>query len=253
MAKDFTHGVCVKCHHFAAEFVKAPRGQRSRFCGVCHESRRISKADTALRPGTFPRPKISDFDDEFSHKAHRKILPADLRIAAVNNPPYGSQFRPGESPHCSDCHQQLKKARPGAKDMKTEASHTTCFVCHRGAPPEPRRLSAETFPYERDCKVCHGLRWSEMGPRAQTLFGSIKDFRHIDHDKDIRPKKRSDFPLPTAPDHLCVECHKPAELVEKLSDIKLPEAGYCNRCHINNKPGLPGKLSDDVLNKLRKD
>jgi hypothetical protein len=83
------------------------------------------------------------------------------------------------------------------------------------------------------------------------LFGSIKGFRHDDHDIDIRPKKRSDFPIPTAPDRLCSECHKPADQVEKLIDIRLPEAGYCDKCHINNKPGLPGKLSEDILNKLR--
>ena len=135
--------------------------------------------------------------------------------------------------------------------MKTEESHPTCFVCHGGAPPEPRRVSAETFPYANDCKVCHELRMSDMGRRPRTLFGSIKGFRHGDHDIDIRPKKRSDFPLPTAPDRLCSECHKPADQVEKLIDIRLPEAGYCDKCHINNKPGLPGRLSDDILNRLR--
>jgi hypothetical protein len=251
MAKDFPHAVCVKCHNFAAEFFKAAFGQPSRFCGVCHETRRISNADKALRPGVFPRPKISDFADEFSHKAHRKILPADFRIVPISNPPYGSQFKSGESPRCTDCHEQIKKAKPDAKDTKTEAAHATCFVCHGGAPPEPRKVTAESFPYDRDCKVCHELRGAETGPRAHSLFGSIKDFRHNDHDIDIRPKKRSDFPLSTAPDRLCAECHKPADQVEKLNDVRLPEAGYCDKCHINNKPGLPGKLSDDILNKLR--
>src|SRR5215510_1720456 len=252
MAKDFPHGACITCHNFAAEFFKAAFGQPSRFCGVCHETRRISKADKALRSGVFPRPQISDFDDAFSHKAHRKALPADLRVVPISNPPYGSQFSAGESPRCTDCHEPLRKARPETKDMKTEAAHATCFVCHGGAPPEPRKVSAESFPYERDCKVCHELHLSET-PRAQSLFGTVKAFRHDDHDIDIRPKKRSDFPPPTAPDRLCSECHKPIEAVEKLNAIKAPAVGYCDTCHVNKRPGLPDRLSEEVLKKLSRD
>ena len=237
---------------FAAEFFKSVMGRGSRFCGVCHEDRRISRTDKALRPGAFPRPQISDFEDAFSHKAHRKTLPADFRVSPVSNPPYGGQFKPGESPQCTACHAPIKPAKIDVKDMKTEASHATCFVCHGGAPPEPRSVAAETFPYANDCKVCHELQTSAMGPRASSLFGSIKNFRHDDHDIDIRPKKRSDFPLSTAPDRLCTECHKPVDQVERLGDIKLPLGAYCDSCHVN-KPGLPGKLSDDVLNKLRRD
>ena len=83
------------------------------------------------------------------------------------------------------------------------------------------------------------------------MFGSIKDFSHDDHDLGIRPKKKSDFPPPAAPDHLCSECHKPIEQVEKLKAIRLPEAGYCDTCHISKRPGLPDRLSEEVLNKLR--
>lgn len=253
MAKDFPHAVCVKCHNFAVEFFKAAFGQPSRFCGVCHEPKRITKSDKALRLGVFPQPRISDFDDVFSHKAHRKILPADFRIVPASKPPFGSQFKLDQSPRCTDCHEQIRKAMPDAKDMKTEEGHATCFVCHGGAPPEPRRVSAETLPYERDCKVCHELHGLEMGLRTRSLFGSIKGFRHDDHDIDIRPKRRSDFPLSAAPDRLCSECHKPADQVEKLNEIKLPEGGHCDKCHINNKPGLPRRLSDDILNRLRRD
>jgi hypothetical protein len=250
MAKNFPHNACIRCHNFAAEFFKSAFGQPSRFCGVCHEPRRISKGDKALRPGVFPTPQISDFADAFSHKAHRKTLPEDFRVAPIGNPAYGSQFKAGENPRCTDCHQQIKRPRIDSKDMKTESSHGTCFVCH-GAPA--RRVSAETFPYANDCKVCHELNAFEREYRARSLFGSIKGFRHDDHDIDIRPKKRSDFPLPPAADRLCSECHKPIEQIEKLNAIKLPEAGDCNTCHIERKPGLPGRLSDDVLNKLRRD
>jgi hypothetical protein len=253
MAKDFPHAACIRCHNFAAEFFKTALGQPSRFCGVCHEAKRISKADKALRPGVFPRPQIGDFDDAFSHKAHRKMLPNDFRIVPVTSPPYGSQFKPGESPRCTDCHEQIKRGKTDSKEMKTQESHATCFTCHGGAPPEPRRASAESFPYASDCKVCHELHASGTSARSHSLFGSIKGFRHYDHDLDIRPKKRSDFPLPTAPDRLCSECHKPIDQAEKLNAIKLPEVGNCNTCHIDRKPGLPGRLSDDVLNKLRRD
>ena len=253
MAKDFPHSACIKCHNFAAEFFKTALGQPSRFCGVCHEARRISKADKALRPGVFPRPQINDFDDAFSHNAHRKMLPDGFRIAPVTSPPYGSQFKPGESPRCTDCHEQIKKPSKDSKDMKTEESHATCFTCHGGAPPEPRRVSAETLPYASDCKVCHELQAFERASRTHSLFGSIKGFRHDDHDLDIRPKKRSDFPLPAGLDRLCSDCHKPIDQVEKLNAIRLPEVGHCNTCHIDRKPGLPGRLSGDALNKLRRD
>ena len=250
MSKDFPHSTCIRCHNFAAEFFKSAFGGPSRFCGVCHEPGRISKADKGLRAGVFPKPQISDFEDAFSHKAHRKTLLSDLRIAPVSNPPYGSQFMPGASPRCTDCHQQVKRARTDTKEFKTEESHRACFVCHGGSPSEPRRVAAETFPYANDCKVCHEL--SSAGVRRRTLFGSIRDFKHDDHDLDIRPKKRSDFPLPTATDRLCSECHK-LEQVETLNALRLPAAGYCDTCHISRRPGLPDKLSAEILNKLGRD
>jgi hypothetical protein len=251
MARDFPHIACIRCHNFAAEFFKTAMGQPSRFCGVCHETRRISRADKALKPGVFPTPQVSDFDDAFSHKAHRKTLPADFRIVPVSNPPYGSQFKAGENPRCTDCHEQIKKARTDSKDIETDSSHATCFVCHGGTTTEARRTSAESFPYASDCNVCHELHVSGRDVRSRSLFGSIKSFRHDDHDLDIRPKKRSDFPLPTATDRLCSECHKPIDQIEKLNAIRLPEAGNCNTCHIDKKPGLPRRLSDEVLNKLK--
>ena len=251
MARDFPHTACIRCHNFAAEFFKTALGQPSRFCGVCHETRRISRADKALRPGVFPTPQVSDFDDAFSHKAHRKTLPVDFRVVPVRDPPYGSQFKAGENPRCTDCHAQIKKARIDSKDMKTESNHATCFVCHGGATPEVRRVSAESFPYANDCKVCHELHSSGTYARSHSFFGSIKNFRHDEHDIDIRPRKRSDFPLPTAPDRLCSECHRPIDQADKLNAIRLPEAGNCNTCHIDRKPGLPGRLSDEVLNKLK--
>jgi cytochrome c7-like protein len=252
MARDFPHATCVRCHNFAAEFFKVALGGQSKFCTVCHENRRISKADKALRQGVLTPTDSTDFDDAFSHKAHRKVLPPDLTIRPVTTPQYGSQFLAGTAPRCTDCHLEIRRAPEREKDMQTESSHPTCFVCHGGTPPETRRVTADTFPYASDCKVCHELRVNPGAPRAQMLFGNIKGFRHLDHDLDIRPKKRSDFPLPTATDYLCSQCHAPIEQAEALTRITLPEVSYCNQCHINNRPGLPARLEDEVLNKLRK-
>src|SRR5215510_679839 len=136
MAKDFPHATCVRCHNFAAEFFKVALGGQSKFCTVCHENRRISRADKALRQGVLSPTDSTDFDDAFSHKAHRKVLPADLTIRPVTNPQYGSQFSIGTSPRCTDCHGQIKPAPERAKDMQTESSHPTCFVCHGASAPE---------------------------------------------------------------------------------------------------------------------
>ena len=254
MAKDFPHATCVKCHNFAAEFFKAVFGKPSGYCTVCHEARRISKADKALIAGSLARGEQSDFGDVFSHKGHRKTLPSDLHITPVSSGAragYGSQFQAGSVARCTDCHAQVMRAPRNAMDMKTEKAHASCFVCHAGNPPEPRRVPAAEFPYENDCAGCHALRAGEGGMlRAASIAGMIKDFRHNDHDLDIRPKKRSDFPLPTARDYMCVDCHAPAGDSERLGDIRLPGAGYCDRCHIDNRPGLPAALAADVRGKL---
>jgi len=253
MARDFPHSNCVRCHNFAAEFFKTAFGKPSGFCSVCHENRRISKADTALWSGPLTRGDQSDFGDIFSHNSHRKALAPEQRVVPVTAGPnagYGTQFRSGMAARCTDCHLAIQKPARDEKDMRTEKSHPTCFVCHGGAAPEPRRVPASQFPYETDCAACHGLRATGQASPAAPLFGSIKDFRHNDHDIDITPKKRSDFPLPTAPDYICDQCHRPAGASEKLSDIRLPGASYCTRCHIDDRPGLPSKLSNEVLMKL---
>lgn len=253
MARDFPHSDCVRCHNFAAEFFKTLFGKPSGFCSVCHENRRISKADTALWSGPLTRGDQSDFGDIFSHNSHRKALAPEQRVVPVTAGPnagYGTQFRSAMAARCTDCHLAIQKPARDEKDMRTEKSHPTCFVCHGGAAPEPRRVPASQFPYETDCAACHGLRATGQASPAAPLFGSIKDFRHNDHDIDITPKKRSDFPLPTAPDYMCDQCHRPAGASEKLSDIRLPGASYCTRCHIDDRPGLPSKLSNEVLMKL---
>ena len=263
MAKDFPHAACVRCHNFAAEFFKVALGGTSRFCSICHVAGRISSGDKSLKPGNIAS-KNSEFDDLFGHEGHRlripdyvRIRPADLR----SQTDYGRQFRTGAAPACTDCHaplmqppmQRITQAPEMVKDMRTEKSHPACFVCHGGPPPSPRTVAATKFPYENDCAVCHAL--VENGParnRDYSIFGSIKKFRHNDHDLDIRPKKKSDLPLPTAPDFMCAQCHQPIEQAKSLAEIKLPQAEYCNQCHKTRKPGLPDKLSDEALGKLGK-
>jgi len=249
MAKDFPHTSCIRCHNFAAEVFKATSG-KNRFCGVCHEQRSISRSDKALRLGVLSAGKTGEFEDVFSHKAHRKSLPASLQIRPVSAPrPYGAQFTSGASPRCTDCHAQVQRGQAEAKEMLTEKGHAACFVCH-GNPPESRSAPASEFPYANDCRVCHAL--GEPGMTAHSRFGVIKEFKHDDHALDIRPKKKADFPISTAPDRLCIECHKPADEAQKLSEIALPELGYCQKCHIDNRPGLPGKLADEVAARLTK-
>lgn len=249
MAKDFPHTSCIQCHNFAAEVFKATSG-KSRFCGVCHEQRSISRSDKALRLGVLSSGQTGEFEDMFSHKAHRKSLPPAFQIRPVSSPrPYGAQFRAGASPSCTDCHARVQRVRAEAKEMLTEKGHAACFVCH-GNLPGSRNAPAAEFPYANDCRVCHSLRGPGMIPHSR--FGVIKEFKHDDHTLDIRPKKKTDFPISTAPDRLCIECHKPADEAQKLSEIALPEIGHCQKCHIDNRPGLPGRLADEVAARLTK-
>lgn len=250
MAKDFPHTSCIRCHNFAAEIFKATSG-KSRFCGVCHEQRSISRSDKALRPGVLSAGPTGEFEDVFSHKAHRKTLPGALQIRPVSAPrPYGSQFRPGASPRCTDCHAQVQRVQAEAKEMLTEKGHAACFVCHGGDAPESRSARADEFPYANDCRVCHALRGTGM--IANSMFGNIKEFKHDDHTLDIRPKKKTDFPISTAPDRLCVECHRPADEAQRLTEVRMPEIAYCQKCHIDDRPGLPGKLTEEVSTRLTK-
>jgi hypothetical protein len=103
----------------------------------------------------------------------------------------------------------------------------------------------------RDCGVCHKLRDSAAVARGQSIFGKIRGFRHGDHDIDIRPKRRSDFPLPIESDYMCALCHKETAEAVSLASIRLPAEAFCVECHKPEKPGLPDRLSDEVTSALR--
>ena len=198
-------------------------------------------------------PESSDFGNQFSHKAHRTSLPAGFTISAVRGGElagYGRQFKSGAAPLCTDCHQPVKRVAAGSREMKTEMGHAACFVCHAAA-GETRRVSADRFPQAADCAVCHRLRDGGAGARGQSIFGKIRGFRHDDHDRDIRPKRRSDFPLPTESDYMCALCHKQTAEAGSLASIRLPAEEFCVECHKADRPGLPGRLSDEVTGALR--
>jgi predicted CXXCH cytochrome family protein len=248
-AKDFPHGDCISCHNFAAEVFKAALSGSNRFCGICHSGRPVSKSQPALF-GRFPQLAKSDFGLDFSHEAHRKPLPADLRIAPVNEKTpaeFESRFTLGDNPKCTSCHLEVRPVGAEARDMRTVTGHPVCFTCHGTMAAGGRRRPAEEFPYSNDCGACHELG----GPQSRDLLPKVVRFRHADHDVDIRPKRKADFPLPKAPDRLCAECHQSAAMAKSLDQIKLPEESRCNQCH-NGRLGLPDALAQDVLNSLRR-
>src|SRR2546423_2491218 len=253
VAKDFPHAACVGCHqNFAAEFFKYGVAGSNRFCGICHIPGRTTASPESLRTDfTSPEMKhFTEFEDVFGHKAHQQPVKSYVQIRPVRG---GSEFSVGARPLCTSCHAPIRNASLEAKDMRTEMDHPTCFVCHGGTSSKLRAASeANQFPYENDCKGCHALIDGEAGPARVELFGQIKKLRHyVDHDIDIRPKKKPWTP-PTARDYLCADCHAPIAETTALSQITLPQAGYCNQCHQSRKPGLPDRLSAQDLNQLGK-
>lgn len=259
VAKDFPHAACVGCHqNFAAEFFKYAVAGQNRFCGICHIPGRTTASPESLRTD-FTNPDnrgFTEFEDVFGHKAHQQPVKDYVQVRPVRGGPhagYGSQFSVGARPLCTSCHAPVRNAPAEAKDMQTEMDHPTCFVCHGGQSQKLRTIGdINAFPYENDCKGCHALMDGNNGPARTELFGQIKKFRHyIDHDIDIRPKKKPWNP-PTARDYLCSDCHSPIAESTTLRAVTLPQAGYCNQCHQARKPGLPDQLSAQDLNKLGK-
>jgi hypothetical protein len=260
VAKDFPHAACIGCHqNFAAEFFRyATGGSSNRFCGICHMPGRSAASPESLRTDfTSPETRqFSQFEDIFGHKAHQQPVKAGIRIAPVSageRAGYGSQFSAGTRPLCTSCHAPIRNAPETAKDMRTEMDHPTCFVCHGGVSSKLRTVAEiMQFPQETDCRGCHALVDGKAGRHNTELFGQIKHFRHyIDHDIDIRPKKKP-WQQPAAHDYLCADCHSPIAETTSLAAITLPQAGFCTQCHQSRKPGLPDQLSAQDLNKLGK-
>jgi hypothetical protein len=221
------HSSCSSCHNLALEALSKP----VLFCGICHEARPASRQRAALFQ--FPKPRVeTDFGADFSHPSHLKPMPA----SALST----SQTQTGlQTPRCTDCHQRISQPAAGTPEMRIETGHSSCFKCHGEQPVKP--------PSMNQCAECHALD----GARAPHLFASVKSFKHEDHEFDIRPRKKREYPLSKAPDYLCSECHSSVVTAARLDHIKLPEASYCAQCH-NGRLGLPDSLVQEVLNDLRK-
>jgi hypothetical protein len=268
MAKDFPHNACIGCHNFASEFFKAI-DRPSKFCSVCHEPRPISRGDKALRKGVLSGdPQSNSMRTEFhllfghlQHQGEEYIgKNSSYSVVQVEGSGYGSQFKAGTRPLCTSCHDvkepgDVEQKELREPEMSTQRSHAACFVCHNGNSAKAR-ADRDKFPLENDCRGCHELNTlanDAAGRGRYTMFGKIKGFRHfLDHDMDIRPKRRRDLPISTVKDFLCVKCHAPIEQTRTLEQITLPKENFCNECHITKAPGLPDQLTSDVLSKLGK-
>jgi hypothetical protein len=236
--KEFPgHGACVSCHNLAIESISKP----AVFCGICHDQPRpgalITKAQSALF--RFPKPDTaSQFGIAFSHPSHLK--PDASRDVVINRTlarqGLSNSGNYGPPPKCADCH-HAQLLRAPAAEISTDTGHRSCFVCHDEHP------FAKPSMYQ--CADCH----KRSGLRSPHLYGLVRDFKHSDHDYDIRPKRKADFRVPRAPDYLCTECHTAAAAAASLDAIRLPQQRYCAECH-NGKVGLPDVLSRKVLDSL---
>jgi hypothetical protein len=231
--KEFPgHGSCISCHNFADEMVK----HANAFCGVCHESKPISKSQPALFQ--FPKPRTSsDFGYNFSHASHLKSQAVEVECARAE----GRQ-KTGRRPQCADCHVRTGLESKSATEMTIETGHAACFKCHC---EEPRVRPA--MPGMRDCVKCHQID----GARSPRLFNVVKTFRHGDHELDTRPKRKADLRKARAADYLCAECHQAVVAAASLNEIRLPEVASCSQCH-NGKVGLPDELAKDVVESLKR-
>jgi hypothetical protein len=222
------HTVCVTCHNLALEGVTHPVA----YCGVCHQRQKLTKADPGLL--TFPKPLLkSEFGTNFSHPSHLKPVQPPLARASLD------QSASSQISRCMDCHKTIEPEKPDLPDITKATGHPACFKCHGEQPAKP--------PSMFQCAECHKLD----GPHAPQLFGLVKDFRHQDHDYDIRPKKKVDVMRERSGDRLCRECHSSVTTAASLKDIQLPVEEQCTSCH-SGRVGLPDLLARDVLESLRK-
>jgi len=229
--KDFPgHASCATCHNLALEALTKP----VLFCGICHEAGPISKARPALF--RFPKPQVpTDFGTDFSHPSHLKQMPQRIAFTSSTQEVSG-QFL--QTPRCTDCHKRTQPASPGVPEMTLETGHRSCFKCHGEQPVKP--------PSMNQCAECHKLD----GPHSPHLYNIVKSFKHEDHEFDIRPRKKKEYPLVKAPDYLCSECHASVVAAGTLDRIRLPEENQCVVCH-NGRLGLPDSLARDVIDSLK--
>lgn len=231
------HNVCIECHNFAEAAVNDFSG----YCGVCHSDVPASKDEAKLYP--FPkRAGASDFGVAFSHPSHLKPFARPASPSATEMIPVSfvsaSAGQSGEmvTPKCTDCHKAVQRVSAGAPEKTLGAGHPACFTCHGAAAVKP--------PSMNQCAECHKLGQAD----APQLFGAVKGFKHLDHEIDIRRRKKGQ-PLIVG-EALCIVCHSAASSAAKLSDIKKPAASTCRECH-NGGIGYPDKLAASVEASLK--
>ena len=130
----------------------------------------------------------SDFGIDFSHPDHRKPLPANFQIQRIANKPVGVSdvtITPGDTAKCTDCHKLVKPVPAGGRELSIEKGHSTCFQCH-GMRPDTGALA--NFPYMNDCRDCH-----EIGAPKGSNLRDIAEFKHADHEYDIRPRRKVEY------------------------------------------------------------
>jgi hypothetical protein len=223
------HATCAACHNFATEGVN----RTERFCGECHNSTDASKD----RPALFDFPKhhdSHDFGDLFSHVDHRNAGTATRCEAS------GAASRS----QCADCHAAVRPEVAQRPDMRMEASHTFCFVCHCENPSGYSEARKNLDPARKDCSVCHVPHEAQL-----TSLTEVKGFLHADHVFDTRPRRKDAGPVSHDPDVLCLECHRTAAESHRLSESRQPEGAICRSCH-TGKVGLPDVLPADTLGPL---
>jgi hypothetical protein len=208
------------------------------FCGICHETRAVSKSEPALFQ--FPKRRlVSDFGTNFSHPAHLKAQALDVECGQTSS--HSTQTLTDRRPQCADCHQKVEPMNINLRELTSETGHAACFKCHCD---NPRNRPATPRMY--DCAACHQLN----GPRPLRLFNLVKGFKHDEHEYDIRPKKKADQQKVKAPDYLCAECHEAVVRATSLKEIRMPKENYCAQCH-NGKVGLPDVLTREVIESLK--
>ncbi len=237
------HAACASCHNFAGEYFR--RGVA--YCGICHTGpSRTAIFNFQKKNEILKSIERTDFFIDFSHFDHRKKeLPANFEIQRIANKPPGISditINPGEVVKCTDCHKVIEPAPVRGPELTIEKGHSTCFQCH-GMRPETNAL--EKFPYMNDCQGCH-----KVGKLAGMNLKDIAEFRHVDHQYDIRPRTKAQYREKRPSDFLCAECHKAVEQAKDLSQITAPTDENCAACH-NGRIGQPDAVARDILDKLR--
>lgn len=231
------HIACIQCHNFAEMAINDFSGS----CGVCHTDVPVSKEEAKLYQ--FPkRAAASDFGIAFSHPSHLKPFarPLAAAVATITPVAFGARSNAQSgglvTPSCADCHKLAHNVAEGIPEMSLATGHPSCFACHGATAAKP--------PSMNQCAECHKLD----AARAPQLAGVVKGFKHLDHEIDIRRRKKGQPVI--SGEALCVVCHASARNAARLADVRMPASTTCRECH-NGGIGFPERLSAAVEHRLK--